>query len=185
MHRARDLDHLLLGDGQRADEGLRREGGAEALQHAARPLVHGGAVDQAGLSGFAVEVDVLGDRQVRRQSQFLIDDRDACRARLDRPTGLQRFASHQDFAARVRLVGARQDLHQGGFAGAILAHQRVHFAGGDAQGDVGQRFDAGKRLRDVAHLEDRVVRTQACVCAAHGHRFHPEPAPLIGAQALF
>ncbi|MGY3293354.1 hypothetical protein ACVWWP_006421 [Bradyrhizobium sp. LM3.6] len=55
---------------------------------------------------------------------------------------------------RVWPVGARQYLHQGGFAGAVLAHQGVDFASVDGEVDVAQRLDAEERFGDPAHLED-------------------------------
>ena len=155
MHGAGDLDHLLFGDGQRADQRRRREGRPEALQHAFGAPQHGAAVDQPTPARFAVEVDVLRHRQVRRQRQLLVDDGHARGPRLDGAAGLERHAAHPDLAAGVGLVGARQGLHEGRLAGAVLAHQGMDLARVDGEVDVRQRLDARKRLRDVAHLEDR------------------------------
>jgi len=56
-------------------------------------------------------------------------------------------------SAGVRLVQARQDVHQGRLARAVLAEQAEDLAtiGGDRDRVVGQ--DAGEPLRDVAQFE--------------------------------
>ena len=36
-----------------------------------------------------------------------------------------------------------------------MAHERVHFAGGDVEVDSGECLNARKVLRDAAHLEQR------------------------------
>ena len=51
---------------------------------------------------FAAEIDVLGDRQVRRQRQLLVDDGDAGALGGDRVADLHRLAVDQDLAARRR-----------------------------------------------------------------------------------
>ena len=71
---------------------------------------------------FAAEVDVLGDRQIRRQRQFLVDDGDAVRFRRQRPVDMDRLAVDEDFRPGVRDVGPGQDFHQRRLSGAVLAH---------------------------------------------------------------
>ena len=51
-------------------------------------------------------------------------------------------------------VHARQDLHQGGLAGAVLPADRVDLAAANRHRDVRERLDARELLGDVAHLED-------------------------------
>ena len=60
----------------------------------------------------------------------------------------------EDDLALVALVDPGQDLHEGGFARAVLAHQGVDLAGVDVEVDVGEREDAGEAHGDAAHLED-------------------------------
>ena len=50
-------------------------------------------------------------------------------------------------------VDAGDDLHQRRFAGAVLAHQRVHMAALQAERDVVERQHAGKGLADVLDFE--------------------------------
>jgi hypothetical protein len=54
----------------------------------------------------------------------------------------------------VRPAGAHQDLHERAFAGAVLAHQGVGFAGEDAQVDAFEGAHAGETLGDPAHLQE-------------------------------
>ena len=61
------------------------------------------------------------------------------------------------FVAAVR-VHAGEQLDQRGFAGAVLAAQRVHFAGAQVEADARERGDAAEALDDVARLEDEVGR---------------------------
>ena len=109
----------------------------------------------AGACRLAPEQHVLGDRQVGRERKLLIDDRDAVLPGRERTGDGDGLPVDQDLAARIRLVGAGQDLHQRRFAGAVLAHERMDFAGMDLERDVRERPHAGERLGDVAHLEDR------------------------------
>ncbi len=156
VQRAGDLDHLLLGDGQAADGRARPERRAEALQDRRAAGFHGGAIDlPAGAAKLAAEIDVLGDRQVRRQRQLLVDDGDAGALGVLRTVDRQRLAADQDLAARIGAVRAREDLHQGGLAGAVLAHQGQDLAAPRLQPDVAQRAHAGEGLGDPPHLQRR------------------------------
>ena len=57
--------------------------------------------------------------------------------------------------ARVRLLDAPDDLHQGRLAGAVLAEQRDHLAGVHVEADASQRVHARKPLVDVPKLKNR------------------------------
>ena len=59
------------------------------------------------------------------------------------------------YVARIGAVDPRQDSHQGGFAGPVLAEQGVHLAAPDVEGDVVIGDDARERLRDSGQLDDR------------------------------
>ena len=106
-------------------------------------------------------------RQVGRQAELLIDDRDAVLAGGDRVGDLDRLAVDQDLAAGVGLVGAREHLHQRALAGPVLAHQRQHLAAPGLELHVVERFDAGKGLGDAAHLQGRRTHT-LCRRVVHG-----------------
>ncbi len=61
----------------------------------------------------------------------------------------RRRAVDQDQPALVRPVHAGQAFHQGRLAGAVLARQRHHLAGGDVEGHALQRLDAGEQLAEA------------------------------------
>src|SRR5690606_23631674 len=65
-------------------------------------------------------------------------------------------------------VNPAQHLHQGGFAGAILAHDGVDFAFPHVQVDVRQRLDAWEGLGDAAHLQNSIAH--ASLSRAHQDR---------------
>ena len=56
--------------------------------------------------------------------------------------------------ARLGLVQPEQHAHQGRFARAVLAQQRVHLAFFQLQSDVVIRLDARELFGDVQHLND-------------------------------
>ena len=72
------------------------------------------------------ERDVLGDGEVLEQREMLEHHADAEPARLGRAGQHDLFAHPAQFAA-ARLDQAVHHLHEGRFAGAILAEQRVDF----------------------------------------------------------
>ena len=79
-NRATDLDHLLRGQRQLADEAVRskvRMG--EALKDVEGELLGFAALKEAPSRGFATEQDVLGDREMRAERQLLMDEGDAAR----------------------------------------------------------------------------------------------------------
>jgi hypothetical protein len=165
MHGARDLDELLLGDRQRADQRVRPERRAEARQHVLAAARHRRAVDGApapvAAAQLAPDVDVLRDGEVRREAQLLIDHRDAGIARGERAVDVDALAVDQDFAAGVGTIRAREDFHQRRLARAVLAHQRVDLARIDGQADVVERAHGRERLADSAHFEQRPRRLRS------------------------
>src|SRR5262249_55575995 len=61
----------------------------------------------------------------------------------------------------VAALRTRQDLHQRGLAGTVLAHQRVNLSWLDGQRDVAQRLDTWIALGDVPHLQQRCGQRSA------------------------
>ena len=97
--------------------------------------------------------DVLGDGQVGKEQRLLIDRGDAEALRFRGAADLDRLAGEQDFAA-VGLIDAGDDLDQRGFAGAVLAEQRMDLAGVKGERDVFERLRRVEALGDVAHLQN-------------------------------
>jgi hypothetical protein len=96
----------------------------------------------------AADENVLRHGQMIHQLQFLMNDADAGGLRFARARERDRLAINEDFAGILR-IDAGEDLHQRRFAGAVLAHQRMDFAGDQLEPDVVQRPDAGKALGQV------------------------------------
>src|SRR6185437_2412425 len=98
---------------------------------------------------------VFGHAHVRRERELLVDGDDAEPLRVLRRGEGRRLAVQRNRAG-VRLLRARQDLQQRRFAGAVLAKQRVDFAGGDFEPHIVKRLHAGKALADSRHAEERL-----------------------------
>lgn len=149
-------DDLLLGGGEVADAAAGVDlGVAEAAQErGGRAPGLAAPDDEPGGGGFVAEEDVLGDRQALHQVEFLVDGGDAEAhggdGRLERDV----FAAPGDPSV-VGLVGAGEDLDEGGLAGAVLAEEAVDLAGLDVEVDAVEGADAGEGLGDAGHREQR------------------------------
>ncbi|CAI7638077.1 unnamed protein product, partial [Penicillium discolor] len=156
--RLHDLDDLLLGHRQRAHPGLRiDEGDAEIAQQLPGTHVHGPDVDEPRAPRLPAEIDVLRDRALREQGELLEHRDDAGVHRLPRV-----HVAHFRAAVRDRpLVGrlhARDDLHEGGLARAVLADEAVHLPGPHVEVDALQHLHAEERLADPGHPQHRLRR---------------------------
>ena len=158
----RDLDQLLLSDADLIDGRGRVLVEADALEQLARLEVGLVPVDEAaGALALIVEEDVLGDRQVGAEGELLMDDDDALRLAVAEALELH-LVAHEDDVAVVGAVRVdpRQHLHEGGFAGAVLAADGVDLAALDREVHVRERLDAGEGLGDVAHLENDLAHVR-------------------------
>ena len=71
----------------------------------------------------------------------------------------------QDNFTGVCLIGSRQDLHQRALAGAVLAHEGVHFTRPDTQIDVLENPYAREAFADLAYFQDRpIAPTWSSLC---------------------
>ena len=135
---ARNFDELHLGDRQPAHARVRIERvHAETFERGARLRAHHRPRHERG-DGPARHVrhdDILGDRHRRAEGELLIDDDDARGATVERRSKMRRLAVDEDLAF-VRLKIAREDMHERGLAGAVLADDRVDFAGPKAHVDT-------------------------------------------------
>jgi hypothetical protein len=112
------------------------------------------------------EEDIFSDRQFRNEVQFLMDDRDAREFRVAYAGKARPMAGNAD-GARVVAVDAGENFHQRRFAGAVLAHQRVHFAAFQFEVDALQRPNAGEGFRDACG-DQKGRAPSRCVIARGG-----------------
>ena len=154
--RLADLDHLLLGDREAADELLGPQRQMEALDQLARLRVEPALVEEEPRAArLAPDEEVLRDREVGHQVELLVDDADAELLRVlgrDRLVGL----AVEEELALVGVVDAGQQLHQRRLAGAVLADQREDLAGVQVEVHVLERLDAGEALADALDVEEEL-----------------------------
>jgi hypothetical protein len=135
--RAGDLHHLLVGDGQVADQRAGVEADLQLFEDRVGAVIERAPVDAAeALARQLAQIDVLGHRHFLREAQFLVDEHDALGLGLQRPLHHGPRARSTIDAALVGLVDAAQHLHQRRFAGAVLAHQGVNLARQDREADT-------------------------------------------------
>jgi hypothetical protein len=177
--RARDLDQLALGDGERYDAGGRAEGCGQTIEIGLCRGVHRRAVDHAVFSFLFAEKHVLGDGEVGCEGKFLIDHRNAAAPASLRAADLQWLAVDADLSTGVGVVGAGENFHQRRFAGAVLPHQGVDLTRIGGQRNIGQRLHRAEGLADAAHLQrgrfpgtaqvHRAIGEAGHKCVATGH----------------
>src|SRR5699024_2078080 len=98
---------------------------AESVDQFSWFCAHCASVDPPELGyGLAPHEDVLGDRQVGKERRLLVDDRDSCALRFGCRGEIHRFAIEDEIPG-IALIEACDDLHQSGFARAVLADERV------------------------------------------------------------
>ena len=169
-HRAADGDELLDRDGVARQRGAGVDVQAEVVEVARRLAVGGLPVDAAEGSRLVAEHDVLADRQVRAQVDFLVHGRDAGALGVGGAGEDARLAGDGDGAA-VDGVDPGERLDEGGLAGAVLSHERVDLAAAEAEVDAVEREHAGEADGDAGHLDDRGD------FGVRGHEVGAFPAP--------
>ena len=149
-----DLDALLRSDGDVLDAtaGVDRE--AVAVGEVADTFPRLPEVEHhPRVRGLFGENDVLGHGHHRDEHEVLVHHPDPA---LDRVLGRRerRLLPVEEDLPRVRVVEPVEDVHQRRLAGAVLAEQRMHLAGGDVEVDVVVGEHAGEALGDPAELEN-------------------------------
>ena len=112
---------------KRAEHRTRRQVEADIVKDALGLARHVLLAHQPVAGLLLAEEHVGGDRQVAAKQHFLVDGVDAVIDRLLRIGQARRLAFPQDLAAGST-DDAGQKLDQGGFAGAVLADDRVDLA---------------------------------------------------------
>ena len=120
--------------------------GADRPHLGAGPL-HVEAIERA--DRLDTEDDVLRDREHRHQHEVLVDHADAGVDGVLGVAEIRGLAVDEDLAL-IRAVEPRENVHQRGFAGAVLAEQAQNFARADFQVHVGVRYHRAEALGDAA-----------------------------------
>src|SRR5688572_6287970 len=170
-----DLHHLAVRNRQVAHLDLRIDPDVELLEQGRGLAAQRGMIDEPqGVLGLAPDPDVLRHGHEGHQVQLLMDHGNAVLQRVQR-RGQPDVLAAQLERAGIRMIDAGNDLHERGFAGAILAHQGVHRAGPEPERDIIQRDDARKLLSDALDLQKisrsggrgAVLDRRRGCCAAH------------------
>ena len=148
-----NLDELLLGDGQPVHPGAGGDLEAEAAEQGSGVGVDLFGIDETeGVAGLAAKEDIGGGIEVAEDIQFLMDEGDAMAHGIVDTLDADGPAVDEDLPG-VGLVHAAEDLHEGGFAGPVLAAEGDDLAGPDLQADVIKGVDAGKSFGNPAHFK--------------------------------
>ena len=148
-----DFDALLLGDRKPADRAAKIDLEADLLAMAADLGLD--LAEAAGVAAARVgEEDVLERVERAHQLEVLVHHADAVGLGVERPADRHALAVHPDVAL-VRRVEAGGDVHQRGFAGAVLAEEGMHLAGEDGEIRRRKRHEAVERFRDSSEFEGR------------------------------
>ena len=165
----------------------------EVFEQFFRVFVHFGVVHHDDgaktLGGVAAQPDVLGDSPGRDGLELLMHHGDAFVQSVQRGGDGDLLSFVLDLAL-VHLVNAEHAFHQGGFAGAVLAHQGHDGAGAQLKPGMVQSFDAGEDLDDVFHDQTVLCHSVEPPFTLHTHNTHkkegvrekqsaPTHAPLI------
>ena len=179
---AQDLDHALLGDGQRHGLALEVHVPAGLLHDLLEALVEDG--------GLLLEAngDVLANRHVREQHGLLRHHIDAVREGGLRVRDVDLVAIDDDLAG-IRRVDAHDDLHERGLAGAVATNQGQNLSVVDLKADALEDRVRTERLIDVVNAQELVAPldvlddlTEGVGAALDGRRLglvgHSIPLPL-------
>ena len=155
-----DLDLLLDGHRQAADQAVRVDVGAEQVEHLARLVVHPPAVVPSARPREPADVDVLGQRLLRLQPDLLVYQH---HARGQRVGGGVRVVGRavDGHRARVRPVDPGDERAQRRLPGAVLPDQTDDRAAGEVEVDALEH----RRPREAL---DQLVADQPAAGGGHG-----------------
>lgn len=144
-HRLGNLYHLALADRQ----GCNLRPGIDVDTDLREPFTDDAdklpAIDDTGPAGKAAEPEVLGNRQLRHELQFLMNDDDAGVEGVAYRAIVLRPAVDANFTGVGCLVtGEHPD--KGGFPRTVFAHQSVNGTLAHGKGDIRKRLNAGIAL---------------------------------------
>ena len=149
----RDLDELLLGEREVADERVSIHPEPEVVEHRLGLAPHHGVVDSARCPRPRAEEHVLGHAQLRHEAQLLVH---GLHAELHGPAhpALAELLPVDAHGARVGDLDAGEQPDHRGLPRSVASEQRPHLAGTDRQIRVGERVHTGIVLRESPHFGD-------------------------------
>src|SRR5271166_6666327 len=124
------------------------------------------------------EENVFGDRKVGSQIQFLVNNGDTFCLGF-RWVGELDGLSGKFNCSRIRLMNPGNDLHQRTFSCAVLTNHCMDALLLNFEGDVPQRLDTGKTLRNSIYLEDRGHWGRSCRSSGVAGVQEAKPASLV------
>src|SRR5690606_24897749 len=126
-------------------------------------------VEQRATFRLQPQRDVLGDGKGGHKHEVLVYHADAVPDGIRRAGDAHRLAVDPDLPF-VRLVQAKQDLHEGAFASAVLAEQRMDLTRTHVEVHVVVSQHTGEALGDATHLKmlQALGSGRKCV-VCHGH----------------
>ncbi|MPM47914.1 hypothetical protein SDC9_94635 [bioreactor metagenome] len=132
-------------------------------------------VDHALFAVFIAEEHVFGNRKIRNQRQFLMDDDDSSLLAVFDICKANGIPVQQNFTG-IASVGiyAGEHVHERGLPRAIFTNQRVNFPSAHLQIYVVERLYAGKLLRNGEHFQYIVRHGCSFVCSG-ARLFKPHP----------
>ena len=139
-----------------ADGSTRVHRQTELLEQLRGSRVHRSPIDHTGPAAaerLLAQEQVLGDREPGDHVDFLVDHADAGVLHGPGTSRLHGAAAEQQ-AARIGPMDAGQDFHEGGFAGSVLTHQRMHFARPQIEINTLQGLHARESLADPLHPQE-------------------------------
>ena len=101
---------------------------------------------------FQAQGQVLGHGHVGHEHEVLVHHADAPGIGIAGGAEVDRLAVHGD-GPGVRLVEPHDDVHEGGLARTVLAHEGQHFAAANLQADVIAGQHTRETLGDAFQLE--------------------------------
>ena len=173
IQRAQNLHPLLHPDREGADDRIGINVKPILIGELGDPLPGRLAVEHDPRS-FGPENDVLGHGEAGDEHEVLVDHRQPGEHGIARALEPHRLTVDPDLAL-VRVVEPEQDVHQGRFAGAVLAQQRVDLAATNGELDAVVGDDSGESLDDPPHLDRR--RGAVAVPDRHDRERPHAPSP--------